>query len=115
MEAQTFILTEIPPSTNNLFATVKGGTKRVRTMKYRSWSEIARWQIAAHKPVKMSGPVGLDIRLKRPRKGADVSNRIKAIEDALTGLVYDDDSQVQIVTIAWDASAPGCIVTVRPA
>lgn len=113
MDAQTFIITEIPPSTNGLFATV--GNRRVRTAKYRAWSEAARWEVLAQKPRKIIGPVALDVRVKRPNARSDVGNRLKALEDLLTGLVYADDKQIQIITIAWDATAPGCIVTVRPA
>lgn len=113
MEGQTFILTEPPPSTNNLFATTKQ-RKRVKTSKYSAWRTAAQWQVKAQFPRMIEGDVVLDIEVRRPTATSDISNRIKAIEDALTGLVYADDRQVIEVRARW-APIAGCKIHVRPA
>ena len=42
----------------------------------------------------LSGPVALELHVYRERRSGDLSNRIKIIEDALQGVLYENDSQV---------------------
>ena len=78
------------------------------------------------------GPVGLQLAFEAPRGGGqaatrvqvlqldpaygwvtgrpDVSNCLKAIEDALNGVMYKDDSQVALVRIARGLADSPCVV-----
>ena len=90
-----------PPTTNNLF--INRGRKRIKSSEYRAWSELCTWQIKQQKPPKVVGPYAVDIVVKRPdRRKRDISNLIKALEDALVenGIV-EDDSLCQELTIRW--------------
>ena len=78
---------------------------------------------------RVSGPVELEVmfylerpssvsRTKRPHPTVppDLDKLIRAVGDSLTGVVYDDDSQV-IRTLAWkvyaDTRVPGAFVRVN--
>jgi Holliday junction resolvase RusA-like endonuclease len=47
----------------------------------------------AHKA--SSGPVALFCTLYRPRRAGDADNALKALLDALNGLLWVDDSQIE--------------------
>lgn len=103
----------IPPSTNNLYVNVRG-RGRVRSQRYATWANAAGWEIKRQHPEKVSGAISLDIAVQRKRSNADVSNRIKAVEDLLVHMgVIDDDKHVQSVTCRW-ADIEGCEVTITP-
>ena len=78
---------------------------------------------------RVSGPVELEVMfyLERPSSVSvtkrpqpivppDVDKLIRGVGDALTGVVYDDDSQV-IRVLAWkvyaDTREPGCFIRVN--
>ena len=89
----------IPPSTNQLYRNVsrKG---RVKTTKYKAWLKEALWVIKAGIPV-LEPPVQVGVTIyggKGFSVQSDISNRVKALEDALveTGRIPDDN--VQFVT-----------------
>jgi Holliday junction resolvase RusA-like endonuclease len=42
----------------------------------------------------LAGALILTLRLYRPQKSGDLSNRIKVLEDALQGVCYTDDNQI---------------------
>lgn len=75
-------LQHIPPSTNNLYANVpKRG--RVKTDRYRTWLQAAGWDLKHYHNQRWTEPVYLTIAIGKLRANADVSNRVKAIEDLL--------------------------------
>jgi hypothetical protein len=75
-------IAHMPPSTNNLFVNVRG-RGRVKSERYRTWLSAAGWDMKRYHNQKWTEPVYLTIRLGKLRANADVSNRIKAIEDLL--------------------------------
>ncbi len=102
-----------PPTTNNLYANSSGGRGRFPTKSYKAWRERAAVAIRRQAPVPIKGAVTLNIQLGRPdRRTRDLSNYIKALEDALVqhGLI-EDDSKVQYLTVSW-GSTPGAKVQV---
>lgn len=103
-----------PPTTNNLFANLRGGRGgRYPTKAYKAWRERAAVAIRRQAPEPIKGAVTLDIQLGRPdRRRRDLSNYIKALEDALVqhGLI-EDDSMVQALLVEW-GSVPGATVRV---
>lgn len=84
---------EIPPSVNNLF--INRGRKRVKSPKYRAWIERNAMSLG----LQLSKPTAFPVRLvitilggKGFRRNRDVSNCIKAIEDAVvwSGVIPND-------------------------
>ncbi|MHB8670467.1 MAG: RusA family crossover junction endodeoxyribonuclease [Acidimicrobiales bacterium] len=82
--------------------------------------------VMAHRDI-LSGPVsvGLDFRLQRPAsapkrrrtwpvgaRSGDVDKLARAAFDALTGVVFGDDSQVVVVLATKDYGRPGVVITV---
>lgn len=109
----TFNLSTLPPSVNNLFATVRGG-RRIKSKRYRAWLTAAGWEIRARCIPLMVGPVALHYELERPanKRRTDCANREKALSDLLVSCgVIEDDSLVERVTIGW-ADVRGVRVTV---
>jgi Holliday junction resolvase RusA-like endonuclease len=102
-----------PPSLNNAFVNVPG-RGRVKSTAYRNWLSAARWTIAAQRPRRHEGPVTVTIDVQKPKGRSDVDNRAKAVLDALTGIAWRDDSQVQRVTIGW-APIEGVRITIEDA
>lgn len=57
------------------------------------------------------------VRFTMPRAGSDTPNRLKALFDALEGLIFEDDEQVArlaYVERLVDPKAPGVYLEVRP-
>lgn len=81
----------MPPSVNNLFATVAGG-KRIRSKRYNEWANAAGWDCNGKGSIP--GPFELHLILSRKhrRKGQDLDNLIKAPMDLFVahGLVEGD-------------------------
>lgn len=75
-------LQHVPPSTNNLFVNVRG-RGRVKSERYRVWLQAAGWDMKRYHNVRWDTPVYLTIVIGKLRANADVSNRIKALEDLL--------------------------------
>ena len=106
----------MPPSTNNLFATV--GKKRIRTVEYTAWAKEAGYLLNRQRPPLVAGKVSLLIEVEEPKtaRHQDCTNRVKAVEDLLVShrvIQGDDQRFVREVTARW-APVEGCRVTVRP-
>ncbi len=106
-----------PPSANTLKAIVRG--RMVKTAKARQYAEacalLAKSQLGpGFKP--LDGEVRLFVYVRRPRKQGDLDNTLKAIQDALKGILWVDDSQV-VELHAYrndDKVTPGVQVFVEP-
>lgn len=106
-------LQHAPPSLNNIYFN-KPGKGRVKSGQYRTWRSAAGWDVKAAKPEKIGGAVLLDLTVKKPRVRADISNRIKAVEDLLVDMdVLVDDSQVMEVRARW-GNVDGARVEIMP-
>lgn len=91
---QSFSVTlPYPPSVNAMYATFKG--RRLLSREGRDYKRQVHLIARAAKAAGMFvNDVALTVYLYRPRKSGDLDNRLKAIQDALTGIWYDDDRQV---------------------
>lgn len=101
--ALVLTLQHAPPSTNHLYANV-AGKGRVKAKRYKEWKNTVGWDLNQQNYTLIRGPVELDLTVRRPKKGvrADISNRIKAVEDLLVDhQVLKDDSQVMEVRARW--------------
>lgn len=108
----TFTLTSLPPSTNHLFATVKG--RRIKSAAYKAWLTAAGWEIRARCIPMTVGPVAVQIEVERPagNRRRDVDNLIKPTLDAMVSAqAIEDDSLIERVTIGW-ADVAGVRITV---
>lgn len=97
-----------PPTTNNLFLNV--GKRRVPTKSYRAWRELAAVQIDNQMigQAAITGPYHAVIELQRPdKRGRDVSNYAKAIEDSLVLCrVVRDDADCLSLMMKWSDQKP---------
>lgn len=100
-----------PPSVNRVWRKGKGG-------KLYLAPSVARFRAGVLRAVRDAGiktpPFGPRTAVRyelvwyRSRKSGDLSNRLKALEDALNGLVWHDDRQVVGFTCARvDGDRPG--------
>lgn len=94
-EIAQWVSVRMPPpiSTNELFIAFNKGGKavRVRSFKYQKWSRDALAMIEQQKPCRVEGLFGLRILLPAKCR-MDISNTIKAYEDALVQAgICDDD------------------------
>ena len=88
----------IPPSTNKLYRNVsrKG---RVKTTQYKSWLSEALWLLKSGLPT-LTPPVKLGVTIyggKGFSVDSDISNRMKAAEDALVAAGRLENDNVKFV------------------
>jgi Holliday junction resolvase RusA-like endonuclease len=60
----------------------------------REYRAAVQVMLAARRLKATSSPVALSVTLYRPRKSGDADNALKALLDALNGLLWVDDSQI---------------------
>ena len=104
----------IPPSVNGLYASLANG-KRVKSKAYKQWLDEAGWFVLGQRrgAPTITGPVDIEILIRRPSGNSDVDNRVKATLDLLVKQhVISDDRYVHSVTARW-ADIPSCVVTIR--
>ena len=99
-----------PPSVNNLYATVHG--RKVLSKKGREYHQAVVDSVTRQLPADQrfgARRVGYTVQAFPPdRRRRDLSNLVKALEDALTyAKVWDDDSQVDRLTVVRGAPAAG--------
>jgi Holliday junction resolvase RusA-like endonuclease len=82
-------------------------------------AEVAKLMATLNRafPVFPEGDVDVDAYVYRPRRIGDATNRIKVLEDALTGWAWTDDKQVRDFTIRRrdDPHRPRAEVTITRA
>ena len=93
----------------------------------RDWKRTVLAQVLERKPpAPVEGPLEMRLvfyvprpkslpkRERHPTHRPDLSNMLKAVEDALTGVVYRDDAQIVHLDVfkVFDAS-PGVLIQVR--
>ena len=104
-----------PPSTNNLFATVKG--RRIKTRGYKVWIEEAglRLNLQTAQAPTITGPISLRLVLDKGR--GDLANYEKAATDLLVRhrLIGDDKQVVQLFMQHSNTMGADMSVTVESA
>jgi len=113
--AELIIALPMPPSTNNLFATV--GKKRIRSAEYSGWLLEAGYRLKSQRPPLMAGKVSLLIEVEEPKtaRQTDIGNREKAVTDLLVThrvIQGDDHRFVREITLRW-ADVAGVRITIR--
>ena len=103
-------LSELPPSTNALFANSSRG--RFKTPAYKAWIHSAGWELREQRPASVTGSYALEMRFGRKNKRRDLDNNIKAVSDLLVShRVVEDDSLCRKITAEW-VSEPGVHIMV---
>jgi crossover junction endodeoxyribonuclease RusA len=106
-EPVTLTLPE-PPSANRIWRNGRGRTYTSQAARDFKAAVLAAALIARIDRPVFHGPVRLTMTWYRQRKAGDLSNRIKVVEDALNGVVWDDDKQVaEIHVYRVDGQRPG--------
>ena len=117
----------LPPSVNGSLMPVHRGylpNKKPRvilapTKAMEDWKEAARGVLADVGRAPLSGPVEFYAEFFLPSLASDCSNRLKAVEDVLSGWAYEDDKQVvedhAFKRIAGSEAEQRVVVVVRPA
>lgn len=112
----TITLSGLPMSTNHLYVhrgqavyMVKDGHDRKEQYQWEAKNQWQRPRIAAPTPIDIS--VDLYFNSKHRR---DIDNYHKISLDSLTGIVWDDDSQIRsmIVSKRYDATNPRIEITI---
>lgn len=104
-----------PPSTNNLYANVRG--RRVLSREGRAYKHAAATLALAAGLRPVDCLVSVTIDLYRPAKRGDIDNSLKSVFDSLTGVAWIDDSQVCEVHARrhdTDKANPRAVVTIVP-
>lgn len=103
-----------PPSANRYWRHGNGRTYTSPEARAYKWQVAMR--AAQHQIKPLAGEVSLALMVFRPQKSGDLSNRIKVLEDALIGVAYADDAQVQNIIAARfeDKANPRVEVQVTP-
>ena len=96
-----------PVSVNGMYS--NKGRSRIKSPKYGVWCEAAAWALRKQFSGKMiTGELMLQIALKPPSNHRrDLDNHAKAIQDALTGVVIRDDSQIKLLFLWWEDNVKG--------
>lgn len=80
-----------PISVNRMYRGRRFLTKDGKAVKDAiAWEVSSQWRIA---PIK--GVVALNIMFYFKNKRMDIDNALKGLLDCMTGLVYEDDSQIE--------------------
>jgi Holliday junction resolvase RusA-like endonuclease len=104
-----------PPSANLYWRKTRNGGLYV-SPEAKSYKKVV-WLIGMKAGARpLTGDVTLGLRVYRPQKSGDLSNRIKVLEDALIGVAFEDDKQVAELHAARfdDAANPRVEVWVEP-
>lgn len=106
---------ELPvgPSLNDKFVS---RTFRV-SREWHAYLKTVRVLARAQNAVKIDGPVEMSIKWYRSAKRGDIDSKLKCLLDALEGVCYEDDAQIQKITVErsdYESKNPRLVVNVRP-
>ncbi len=117
--SRTIILKGDPKSTQHIYrATCRGRLPTTyMTAEGKALKEAYQWEAKSQwSGPPLAGDVEVSVRFffKTKRK-RDLDNQNKLILDALTGIAYEDDSQISALHLArdYDATNPRMEITVR--
>ena len=78
---------------------------------------LVKGEVRGRRPVFPDGPLAVEMRFCTPdKRRRDVGNYTKLVEDAMTGTVYTDDSQIKdsrAIEVGLDRKRPRVEVIIR--
>lgn len=103
-----------PPSANRYWRVFRG--RAVLSAEARKYKNDVRLVNAKARPIGDGVSVQWSAVAYFPDRRGDLSNRIKILEDALNGIAWDDDSQVEAISIVrgLDKKNPRIEIEVTP-
>ena len=103
-------------TTNRLYVTIPSG-RRILTSRARASKELIGWEArAGYAGAPVQGPLRASFALyHKDRRKRDLDN-VKGLVDALTGILWEDDSQLVelLITKGLDKADPRVEVSVSP-
>lgn len=107
------LLLPYPPSANRYWRTDRGGKPHLSD-EARAFRKKVKQRYGGEDPLTCA--VGVTLLLHRPQRSGDLDNFLKVTLDALKGIAFEDDSQVQeIVARRYEDKAnPRVVVKVWP-
>jgi Holliday junction resolvase RusA-like endonuclease len=95
----------VPPSANAIWRRKRsGGMFKISEAKLYEVQVAAIMAFFKTKPIK--GPVALSLMWFRQKRQGDLTNRIKSLEDAIKGTMFDDDKEVTAIRVERVEGAP---------
>lgn len=90
----TLRFSTLPLSTNALYRAVGG--RSILSAKGRAYKEEIAWEARRqYRGKPMTGELCVEVQIFWPdRRRHDIDNGLKALFDSLTGIIYEDDSQI---------------------
>lgn len=103
-----------PPTVNHMYRRARGHL--ALTPEALAFRHAVRMIAMVQGVTPLVGPVAVFLDVYRPRRRGDLDNILKATIDALQGLAYQDDDQVEQITAQRyeDKRAPRVEVSVVP-
>lgn len=101
---QTFTVRTQPVSINNRYIidSRKGKPKLILSEEYRNAKEAVQWEIHSQFRGEIRTEDGLTVNILQyfsDNRRRDIDGYIKMILDAMTGVVYKDDSQIEELNV----------------
>jgi crossover junction endodeoxyribonuclease RusA len=114
------LLLPYPPSTNRLWLFV-GGRRPIKSQAAKDFRKIAELRAVEAGVKLLPGDLAVRVVLHPPRpanwkpgkrvRSIDLDNALKAALDALNGIAWEDDSQIQeIIAVRGEPVPCGCLV-----
>lgn len=85
-----------PPQANHLYTVARG--RKILTQAARDYKEACGWEAKAQGAIQIAGPLKVMVDVYRPRRSGDLDNVLKVLMDSLTGICWQDDSQIVEIT-----------------
>jgi crossover junction endodeoxyribonuclease RusA len=83
----------VPPSLNRMYKSWRG--RMVKSAEAKAYQKLLGDMLASQVPTEKD--VKISIKVYRPRKAGDLDNYLKTFLDSLTGYLYVDDKQIQMI------------------
>ena len=95
------LILPFPISVNSMYS--NHGRRRIKSKRYRIWREKAIEALQGqYNGELLDYDIKLEIALSAPcKRRRDLDNHAKGIQDALTGAVIVDDSQIKHLEMYW--------------
>lgn len=93
----------LPPSTNHLYGRGQHGRIGYLLPKVREAKEALQWEARSqHRGRPLGGDLAVEIQLVWPDKRRRDVDNVKILLDAMSGILWDDDSQITDLHILKD-------------
>jgi crossover junction endodeoxyribonuclease RusA len=106
-----------PPSVNRMYrmVVIKGQGRMLISGEGRKYKHAAERIAAASGITPFAGRLYVVVDLYRPRQAGDIDNSFKALLDSITGVGWEDDSQIKGICAIQheDKDNPRAVVRIR--